>query len=178
VRIFTRLLDELYRVAAKYRCALIVMGAAAPASLSLAISEPALAQCSGLGTSAVDCPSGPYPNGISASQPVDATTDLNVLLRSGVSVTGLAAPTPNAVDIFNQSIAPTNTSVVMENGATIDVTNVNGTGLHLQIGAPGQQTGGDATVKAAGTITVNSNAGANFRQRCDRRFHWPRRSRS
>jgi len=89
---------------------------------------------------------------------------LNVTLQDGVNVTGLAAPSPNAVDIFNQSVSPTNTFVVMENGATINVTNVNGTGLHLQIGAPGQQTGGNATVTAAGTITVHSNAGGNFRQ--------------
>ena len=70
-----------------------------------------------------------------------AVTDLNVTLQSGVNVTGLAPLSPNAVDIFNQSVAPTDTFVVMENGAIINVTNVNGTGLHLQIGAPGQQLG-------------------------------------
>jgi hypothetical protein len=99
---------------------------------------------------------------------VSAITDLNVTLQSGVSVTGLdtVTNTPNAVNIFNQSVSPTKTFVVMENGATINVTNVNGTGLHLQIGDPANapQTGGDATVTAAGTITVHSNVGANFRQ--------------
>ncbi len=128
---------------------------------SLGASEPALAQCVGIGTSNVTCPAGPYPNGIAVAQPVGATSPLNVTLQSGVSVTGLAAPSPNAVDIFNQSVAPTDTFVVMENGAIINVTNVNGTGLHLQIGAPGQQTGGNATVTAAGTITVQSTG---FRQ--------------
>ena len=52
---------------------------------SLALSEPALAQT-------FDFPSGPYPTGISASQPTDAVTDMHVTLQSGVNVTGLAAP--------------------------------------------------------------------------------------
>ena len=141
-----------------------LLAASALAPLSLGVSEPALAQCVGIGTSTVTCPAGLYPNGIAVAQPVAAVTDLNVTLRSGVTVTGLAPLSPNAVDIFNQSVAPTDTFVVMENGAIINVTNVNGTGLHLQIGAlgpPVQQTGGNATVTAAGTITVQSTG---FRQ--------------
>ena len=134
------------------------------APLFLAISEPALAQCTALPSPTINFPAATYSSGIAASQPVGATTPLSVCLQNGAHVTGLAAPSPNAVDIFNQSVAPTNTFVVMENGAKINVSSVNGTGLHLQIGAPGQQTGGNATVTAAGTITVNSNAGANFRQ--------------
>jgi len=140
---------------------------AALALLLLGLSESALAQCTGIGTSTVTCPSGPYPNGISAAQPVGASDPFNVTLQN-VNVTGVAAATLNAVDIFNQSTSPTNTFVVMENGATINVTGANA-GLHLQIGAqPGQpaaQTGGDATVMAAGTIEVQqSGTGEGFRQ--------------
>jgi hypothetical protein len=168
MRIYPRLLAVLSGVAANCRKPWII-AACALALSSLGLSTPARAQCVGLGTSTVTCPSSTYPNGISASQPVAATTSpLNVTLKSGVNVTGLAAPTANAVDIFNQSTSPTNTLVVMENGATINVTGANA-GLHLQIGAqPGQpaaQTGGDATVMAAGTIEVQqSGTGEGFRQ--------------
>src|SRR5262249_49366963 len=151
-------LEDVKNVAAKCRKFCFV-ATSTLAPLSLGLSEPALAQCSPPPNAV--CPAGNYPNGIAVAQPVGAITDLNVTLQTGVNVTGLAAPSPNAVDIFNQSASPTSTFVVMENGATINVTNVNGTGLHLQIGAPGQQTGGDATVRAAGTITVQSNG---FRQ--------------
>ena len=74
MRIFARLLEKLYRVAAKYRCASIVVGAAALASLSLGVSEPALAQneCGALDASgSVTCTSAvnPYPTGITYGQP-------------------------------------------------------------------------------------------------------------
>jgi hypothetical protein len=65
------------------------------------------------------------------SQSTGADTPLNVTLQSGVNVTGLDV-SGNAVSILNQSGSPTNTLVVMENGATINVTNndpkLNGTG--------------------------------------------------
>ena len=61
MRIFAGLLDKLYRVAAKYRCASIVVGAAALAPLSLGISEPALAQCSAVDASGnATCSAGTY----------------------------------------------------------------------------------------------------------------------
>lgn len=62
------------------------------AALSMGVSKVALAQCMGLGTSTVTCPSGSYPNGIVASQPVGASTPFNVTLQSGVNVTGTVAP--------------------------------------------------------------------------------------
>ena len=98
MRIFTRPLEELCRVAAKYRCGLIVVGAAALAPLSLCISEPALAQneCGALVGGSVTCTStpgippgtvgNPYPNGISYLQTTPAT-DLHVTLNSDVNVT-------------------------------------------------------------------------------------------
>ena len=45
MRIFTRLLEKLYRVATKHRCASTIVGAAALATLSLGVSEPAVAAC-------------------------------------------------------------------------------------------------------------------------------------
>ena len=65
--IFAQLLEKLYRVAAKYRCASIVVGAAALAPLSLSLSGPALAanECGPLVGGSVTCPAGNYPNGIS-----------------------------------------------------------------------------------------------------------------
>ena len=64
--IFAQLLEKLYRVAAKYRCALIVVGAAALAPLSLGLSGPALAanECGPLVGGSVTCPAGNYPDGI------------------------------------------------------------------------------------------------------------------
>ena len=68
MRIFARLLETLYRVAAKYRCALIVVGVGALAPLSLEVSEPALAlnECGALvGGSATCTPAlDPYATGI------------------------------------------------------------------------------------------------------------------
>ena len=84
--IFTRLLEELRRVAAKYRCALIVVGAAALAPLSLGVSEPALAanECGPLDASgSVTCFStpNPFPTGITYGQPTP-NIPLNVTLDS------------------------------------------------------------------------------------------------
>ncbi len=97
MRIFTRPLEKLHRVAAKYRCALIVVGAAALAPLSLAISEPAVAanECGPVDLSgSVTCTStpgtppppvgNPYPGGISYLQTTSG--DLTVNLNSDVNV--------------------------------------------------------------------------------------------
>jgi hypothetical protein len=130
-----------------------LMAATALAPLSLGVSEPALAQCVGLGTSTVTCPSATYPTGIVASQPVGASTDLNVTLQNGVNVTG------QSVQIFNNSFPPpTNASVVMESGAKINVTEPGAPGLRLMNGDPNNTTltGGNATIMAAGTINVQS----------------------
>src|SRR5215472_1552278 len=115
---------------------------------SLSLSEPALAQVFGPGQ---------YPNGIMASQPMGATTDLTVTLQSGVNVTGPASNlSGNAVDIVND-VSGTKTFVVMDKGATINVAG-SLTGLHVQQGFPGTtNTPSDATVTAAGTINVQSN---------------------
>lgn len=131
------------------------------AALSMGVSKVALAQvCSGLGTSTVTCPSGTYATGIVVSQPAGATTDLNVTLQNGVNVTG------QSVQIFNgeNSPSPTNASVVMENGAKINVTEPGAPGLRLQNGDPNNitLTGGNATITAAGTINVQSNIGTRL----------------
>ena len=71
MRMFGRLLDKLYRVAAKYRYASIVVGASALASSLLGISGPALAdnECGALVGGSIICTSttgigNPYANGI------------------------------------------------------------------------------------------------------------------
>jgi hypothetical protein len=115
------------------------------AILLLGVSKHALAQCVGVGTSDVTCPAGPYPNGIGVAQPAAATTDFNVTLKSGVNVTG-----NNGVTIFNNSTQSTKTFVVMENGATINVTNAQGLAPLIF--------SGDATVTASGTISVQGTA--------------------
>ena len=103
------------------------------------------------------CAPGPYPNGIAVAQPVGAITDLNVRFRAA-SMSQAPPPSANAVDIIN-NVSGTKTFVVMENGATINVTG-SLTGLHVQQGfPPGRYAGAtsDATVTAAGTINVQSN---------------------
>jgi hypothetical protein len=120
------------------------MAASLMATLLLGVSKLALAQCSGLGTSTVTCPSGNYPNGISLSQPGGAVSDLSVTLQSGVNVTG------QNVGILN-FVAPTKTLVFMDKSATINVTGALGPGLDLFVGS------GDATVMAGGTIKVQAN---------------------
>jgi hypothetical protein len=130
-----------------------LMAASCLAPLSLALSEPALAQCSAPPNAV--CQPGTYPTGISVA---GAGTDLNVTLLSGVHVTGPALNgSGNAVDIVN-NVSGTKTSVVMQSGATIDVAG-SLTGLHVQQGFPPGVPGAtsDATVTAAGTISVQSN---------------------
>ena len=50
----------LSSVTVKRRKSWLLAASALVAPLSLGVSEPALAQCVGLGTSTVTCPSGPY----------------------------------------------------------------------------------------------------------------------
>src|SRR5215469_4288204 len=158
MRIYPRLLAVLSGVAANCRKPWIIVACALALS-SLGLSTPARAQCVGLSTSSVTCPSNTYPNGISVAQPGGATTPLNVTLQSGVNVTGPASNlSGNAVDIVND-VSGTKTFVVMEKGATINVAG-SLTGLHVQQGFPPPNninTPSDATVTAAGTISVQSN---------------------
>ena len=152
MRIFTRLLEELYRVAAKYRCALVVVGAAALAALCLGISGPALAQneCGALDASgSVTCTSAfnPYPNGISYLQTTLAT-DLHVNLNSDVNVTFLGAQ-PVAVNVDNRG----GQAILTANGAAItaNVPGVNGLVATTDNGS------GNAIVTASGPIQVVGN---------------------
>jgi hypothetical protein len=92
VRVFTGLLEKLYRVHAKYRCASIVVRAAALAPLSLGASEPALAQCIAAGGN-LTC-SGAFNSNINLNG--GPSQALSILLNPGVSVTSPGGGAVNA----------------------------------------------------------------------------------
>ena len=146
--IFTRLLEKLYRVAAKYRCASIVVGAAA-LMLSLGVSEPALAQACGPLAVSVTCTSAfnNYPGGISYLQTTPAT-DLHVNLNSDVNVTFSGAQL-GAVIVDNRG----GKAELTANGAAItaNVPGVNGLVATTDNGS------GNAIITASGPIQVVGN---------------------
>ena len=98
--IFTGLLEKLYRVAAKYRCASIVVGAATLVPLSLGVSEPALAQAQvvceelGIGSGTFTCPANNYSNNFNFN---GNNTPLNVTLQSPDF--SVVSPGGNAVNL-------------------------------------------------------------------------------
>ena len=158
--IFTRLLEELCRVAAKHRYASIVVGAAALAVSSLGISGPVLAadECGPLaGDGSVTCTStpgtppgtvgNPYPNGISYLQTTPAT-DLHVNLDSDVNVTFSGAQL-GAVIVDNRG----GNAELTANGAAItaNVPGVNGLVATTDNGS------GNAIITASGPIQVVGN---------------------
>jgi hypothetical protein len=156
--IFARLLEELYRVDAKYRCALIVVGATALVPWSLVISQPALAldECGALVLSSATCTPtlNPYAAGIGydtnnglGGTPITLTlqSGVNVVVPAGAPVIGgavnaantTAPTTPNSADI-----------TIIANGVTIDNSANSGTsdntGLRIQ-------SSGAATITATNT---------------------------
>ena len=160
MRIFTRLLEKLYRVAAKYRCASIVVGAAALTPLSLGISEPALAanECGALDASgSVTCTAAfnPYPTASPTASPRPATP-LNVTLNSDVNVT-LPAP---GIGVALNNFGSGGPVLLSANGATINVTQVppssgGNRGLYVETSA------NNATITASGQIDVAGEGGGN-----------------
>ena len=159
--IFTRPLEKLHRVAAKYRCALIVVGAAALAPLSLAISGPALAanECGPLVGGSVTCTStpgippgtvgNPYPGGISYLQttPGDLTVNLNSNVNVNVPFSG-AQPVA-AVSVDNRG----GQAILTANGAAITANAFGVTGL----GANTDNGSGNAIITASGPIQVGGS---------------------
>ena len=143
MKIFPRLLQELYRVAAKYRCTSIVVGAAALAVSSLGISGPALAadECGALVGGSATCTSAdnPYATGISYTT---SNTPINLTLLPGVQVI-TNATVANAVGATGGDITITpGTGVTINNTANPQGT-LSHTGLQIQstgavaiIGAP------------------------------------------
>ena len=161
MRIFARLLEKLNRVAAKYRCALIVVGAAALAPLSLGVSEPALAadECGPLVGGSVTCIStpgtppppvgNPYPTGISYLQttPGDLTVNLNSDVNVNVPSSG-AQPVA-AVNADNRG----GQAILNANGAAITANAFGVTGL----GANTDNGSGSAIITASGPIQVGGS---------------------
>ena len=176
MRIFTRPLEKLYRVAAKYRCALIVVGAAALAPLSLGISEPALAanECGPLVGGSVTCTStpgippatvgNPYPGGISYLQTTPAT-DLHVNLNSDVNVNVpfSGAQPVAAVNVDNRG----GQAILTANGAAITANAFGVTGL----GANTDNGSGNAIITASGPIQVGGKRNSSNRPRRPRERH-------
>jgi hypothetical protein len=121
--IFARLLEELYRVAAKYRCALIVVGVGALAVSSPGISGPALAQCAGPASNTICTPGGnPYPGGINVNTnntPITVTlqSDDTVVIPAGAGgVNAVNAANSTGPGIFGADVNLTaNNSVTIEN---------------------------------------------------------------
>ena len=150
MRMFTWPL-QAHCVGAKYRCALIVVGAAALAPLSLAISEPALAQACGPLAVIVTCTSAGnnYPGGISYLQTTLAT-DLHVNLDSDVNVTFLGAQEELAVNVDNRL----GQAILTANGAAITA-NVPGVFANGLVAT--SPTSGNAIVTASGPIHVVGN---------------------
>ena len=164
MRIFARLLEKLYCVAAKYRCALIVVGAAALAALSVSISEPALAnnECGDLdGSGFVSCSPilNPYPTGIGYNTD---NTPITLKLPLGVRVTiPFGSPGVNAVNAANTT-GPTATSAPITITANADtiLNNINPSGSNqtgLRI-----QSSGDATITATNTTINLSGTASDF----------------
>ena len=159
MRTFARLLEKLYRVAAKYRCASIIVGVAALALLSLGISEPALAanECGALDAcGSVTCTSAgnPYPAGITYGQPTPATP-LNVTLNSDVNV---VLPGPG-IGVALNNFGGGGPVLLSANGATINVTQVppssgGNRGLYVETHV------NNATITASGQIDVAGEGGA------------------
>ena len=151
MRIFTRPLEKLHRVAVKYQCALIVVGAAALAPLSLGISEPAQAQaCGPIVLGSVFCAAGSY------IAPIDydgGGSPLNVTFVPGVNV---VLPAGIAVEVTNFA----GSSVVLSaNGVTINVTGTPDVGEHR--GLYEETASGNATITASGQIDVLGVQGAH-----------------
>jgi hypothetical protein len=155
--IFTRLLEKLYRVAAKYRSASIVVAAAALAALCLGISGPALAdnECGALDASgSVTCTSAanPYANGIIYG--ATGGLPLNVTLNSNVNVVLTGAGIGVALNNFTSVGSPV---LLSANGATINATQTladqGNRGLYVET------VSADATITALGQIDVLGNQG-------------------
>jgi hypothetical protein len=94
VRIFTGPLEELDRVAAKHRCASIIVGVGALAVSSLCGSEPALAldECGALAGGVATCMSSGnfFNSGITYFQTTSG--DMTVNLQQGVNVDLISNP--------------------------------------------------------------------------------------
>ena len=165
--IFARLLEELYRVDAKYRCALIVVGATALVPWSLVISQPALAldECGALVLSSATCTPAlnPYGAGIGydtnnglGGTPITLTlqSGVNVVIPAGAPVIGgavnaantTAPTTPNSADIS-----------IIANGVTIDNSANSGTsdntGLRIQSSGAATITATNSNIDVLGTAS-------------------------
>ena len=152
MRILTRLLDELYRVAAKYRCASLVVGAAALSPLSLGVSEPALAgTCTPLDADGnATCTAGTYTSNLNFGT---NDTPINVTLEPGVIVN---SPGGNAVNLANSTASEIFGADVTLTANNATITNINpaganNTGLRIQ-------SAGAATITASGGIDVAGTA--------------------
>jgi hypothetical protein len=141
VRIFAPFLEKLPRVAWKYRCISIVVGAAALAASSLGISGPALAadECGPLVGGSVTCspggtpplPGNPYPTGITY---IVSTGDLNVTLQNGVNVIPTGAVPISAVQLQNSNVG--GSILLTDDGAIITNTaGLGGKGLNVSASA-------------------------------------------
>jgi hypothetical protein len=138
-----------------------IIAACILASLSVGISEPALAQneCGPLVGGSVTCTSAnnPYPTGITYGLPPPPSANpLNVTLNSDVEIVRAGPGIGVALNNFNSTGSPVFLSA---NGATIIVTQVPSSsggnrGLYVETSS------GDATITASGKIDVAGEGGA------------------
>lgn len=160
--IFAQLLEKLYRVAAKYRCASIVVGAAALAPLSLGLSGPALAanECGPLVGGSVTCPAGNYPNGISYNTG-DPALPINITLSPGVIVNSPGVSGFNVGGPLPPTSAPITITATGTTAAPIVITGNPGTGNQAGLIV---QSSGDAVINATNTtLTWPAPAPATMR---------------
>ena len=175
MRIFARLLEKLYGIAAKYRGALIVVGFGALTLLSLGVSEPALAQCEGPLDAVICPPSGnPYTSGFLGnpySPPAppnepginvggNPTDELNVTLESGVNVV-IFGPDPGSVNAVNlaNTTGPTTGESATLTANNVNIENIaspltgNNTGLRIQSAGAATITATDTNIDVLGTAS-------------------------
>jgi hypothetical protein len=163
VRIFTGLLEKLYRGAAKYRCALIVVGVGALALLSLGVSEPARAQ--------VCTPPQPTPDPVTGNATCTGAFNSNInyntvntpihLTASGVSVTSPGGDAVNAANSTAPGIFGADVTLTANN-ATIHNTSVSGdnnTGLRIQDAGSATITATNTNIDVLAAVGTVSNDG-------------------
>jgi hypothetical protein len=163
MRIFTRPLEKLHRVAGKYRCASIVVGAAALAVSSLCGSEPALAldECGALAGGIATCTSSGnfFNSGITYFQTISG--DMTVNLQQGVNVDLISNPdaaSPGTAVSVSNFIS--GNAILQDLGATITSTAVHASGVG-NAGIVIRADNGSAIVTASGTITLGNSDGEN-----------------
>jgi hypothetical protein len=168
MRMFGRLLDKPYRVAVKYRCASIVVGAAALACSSLGVSEPAVAQtCAPVANggsfsagSATTVCTGTFNSNINFGGPPSPPPSVSTL-RLAPSATSVISPGGNAVNIqnaFNATDGSGAEATINANDATI--TNINNPGGTSQ-SALRIVASGNATITASGPINISGGQSTN-----------------